>query len=420
MKLKYIVCKELWQRRRFSAASLAAILLGVGIMVSVQTIAVSGRTQIIHQVHDLGSNIVILPADAGVSDYYMADFGTETIPEEYAHRLHSSEFSDKVHQMIPKLSFETDVLGHRTILTGVLPQDEIKEQPGWRQTGFTLGSSHAHEPASESQETPVAEEDEFHAGLPMLQYRRQNKREAFESLGLREAILGSEAARILALQAGGSFDLEGRRFRVSQVLEQTGTVDDIRVFTHLHTVQEIAGTGKVVNAIEVVGCGCTKDLVKLSHDIEAMLPGTQVTTIHDIAQAQSNTITLMKDYAWVLFVIVMLIGGAGLANTMFADVHERRQEIGTLLALGATPRWILMLFLGKAAILGLAGGLLGYAVGTALALALGPYLLGVPVWIQSSYVGWSVAVAVVVCLAWSMIPARRAAHLDPAIILLEE
>ena len=38
------------------------------------------------------------------------------------------------------------------------------------------------------------------------------------------------------------------------MLPQTGTVDDSRAFTHLHTVQQMAGKGAVVNAIEVVGC----------------------------------------------------------------------------------------------------------------------------------------------------------------------
>lgn len=233
-------------------------------------------------------------------------------------------------------------------------------------------------------------------------------------------MLGSEAAHILGLKEDDSLEIKGRHFRVSQLLEETGTVDDIRVFAHLHTVQDIAGVGKVINAIEVVGCGCTKDLVQLGRDMEGILPGTKVITIRDIAQAQSNTIKMMKNYSWVLFIIVMLIGGASIANYMFADIHERRREIGTLLAIGATPGMIVSIFIRKAVLLGLTGGVLGYMAGTGFAFMLGQYMLKVDIFPQAIFLVWSIAVAVILAVACTVIPARNAAGLDPTVILREE
>ena len=82
----------------------------------------------------------------------------------------------------------------------------------------------------------------------------------------------------------------------------------------------------------------------------------------------------------ILFLaILVVVGVASIAGAMFANVTERRREIGTLMALGASPRLLSRLFLGKALVIGLAGGLIGYLSGTVLAVGLGPQWAGVPV-----------------------------------------
>jgi putative ABC transport system permease protein len=65
----------------------------------------------------------------------------------------------------------------------------------------------------------------------------------------------------------------------------------------------------------------------------------------------------------VISIIVIVIAALGIANTMLMSVFERTREIGTLMALGTTPREILALFLAESAIIGAAGGLVGSALG---------------------------------------------------------
>lgn len=417
MKIRHIVFKELWRRKSGLVASLVAVLLGIATIVSVQTIGVSSRKQITEQVHHLGSNMLILPREAKVSDYYTADFGEETMPEQYAHILHSSELSEDVHEMIPKLSAKISIGKHKVILTGILPKDEFKEKPAWRMTTF-LQKEKVSLPSSPR--LTISSQEEGEAEVTILKYEERPKRKAFDSLGLREVIAGSEAAWNLRLKDGSELEIDGRHFRVSHVLEETGTVDDIRVFAHLHTVQDILEKQKLINAIEVVGCGCSEDLVKLGADIEKILPGTRVITIRHIAQTQHNTINMMKAFSIVILVVVLIIGGAGIANYMSANVYERRREIATLLAIGATPKTILSVFLQKAILLGLGGGIMGYLAGTGLALILGPYMLKVVVLPQPGFILWSIAIAVALNMLFSFIPAWSAANLDPAAILEEE
>lgn len=115
----------------------------------------------------------------------------------------------------------------------------------------------------------------------------------------------------------------------------------------------------------------------------------------------------------IFVAIIVSVGGAGIANYMFANVYERRREIGTLMSLGAESSLILRIFLIKALVLGLAGGVGGYVIGTLLAVSMGPQLAGVIVLPMPTLAIWAVGISVAITLVASYIPARRAAGLDP-------
>jgi putative ABC transport system permease protein len=138
-----------------------------------------------------------------------------------------------------------------------------------------------------------------------------------------------------------------------------------------------------------------------------------------VVDTQIKTNRLMSRLSAIFLVIIVLVGGASIANYMYANVFERRREIGALMAMGAGSSLILRAFLLKALLLGLAGGLGGYALGTLLAVVLGPRLAGIPVLPMPMLVVWAVALCVAVALAASYFPARRAARLDPSTALQE-
>src|SRR5690606_31932449 len=75
-----------------------------------------------------------------------------------------------------------------------------------------------------------------------------------QDLAPDEVILGAEAAERSGLAPGNRVKILGHSFTVKGIMPATGTVDDGRVFAHLHTVQEAAQAGMVVNAIEIMGC----------------------------------------------------------------------------------------------------------------------------------------------------------------------
>ncbi len=147
--------------------------------------------------------------------------------------------------------------------------------------------------------------------------------------------------------------------------------------------------------------------------INRLLPDAKVVTITQIAASQININRMMSNLSLMFLVIIIFVGGASIANYMYANVFERRREIGTLMALGANSGLVLRIFLLKALILGVAGGIGGYVLGTILAVVLGPKLAGVVVLPMPLLALLAVGVSVALALAASYFPARRAARLDP-------
>jgi putative ABC transport system permease protein len=244
------------------------------------------------------------------------------------------------------------------------------------------------------------------------------RKRVIEDLKQDEVLIGNDVAVGANLNEGDKIAMLGQSFTVTAVLPPTGTVDDSRIFGHLHAVQKLTGKGAVVNAIEVVGC-CSSINTGLVQKINKLLPEAKVVTITQVVDTQLKTNKMMASLSLIFIAIIALIGGATIANYMYANVFERRREIGTLMAMGAGSRAVLSMFLLKALLLGLVGGVSGYIVGTVLAVAIGPRLANVPVLPMPILLLWALGISTVISLLASFFPARRAARLDPCAALQE-
>jgi putative ABC transport system permease protein len=404
MKLQTLVWREIFERKNQLATSFLAILLGVSVIVAMKNITFYSEKAVAYQLDALGANILVLPKAASLQDYYSADLQNDLFPEDYVKRLTSSDLQG-LDNLSPKLSIPVEAGGRRFILTGILPKNEFQAKAAWQMAGLFS------RPAECGVAVTVP-------GLVAPAKETLVRKRVIQTLATNEVLVGAEMAASLKVTEGGKLQLLGRAFTVSAILPQTGTVDDGRAFAHLHTVQQLAGKGAVVNAIEVVGC-CQQISQGLVQKINQLLPEAKVVTITQIVDTQIKTNRMMSRLSMLFLTIIVLVGGASIANYMFANVFERRREIGTLMALGAGSAVVLRMFLLKAVWLGLAGGVGGYVLGTGLAAILGPSLAGVPVLPMLAPLFWAVGVAVAVCVAATYLPARRAARLDPSAALQE-
>jgi putative ABC transport system permease protein len=107
------------------------------------------------------------------------------------------------------------------------------------------------------------------------------------------------------------------------------------------------------------------------------------------------------------------VGAIGILTMMWISVNERRSEIGLAKAIGAGSGQILLLFLMEAMLLSLSGGSLGVLAGLGIARLLKWSLPGLPVETPMAYVAAALLISVAVGLASGVLPARRAAALDP-------
>jgi putative ABC transport system permease protein len=94
-------------------------------------------------------------------------------------------------------------------------------------------------------------------------------------------------------------------------------------------------------------------------------------------------------------------------------VAERTGEIGLLMALGARRRSVLAIFLAEAVVLSALGGALGVLIGAGLAQLLRFALPDLPVQTPAAFVVAAVVGSMLIGLIAGVLPARRAARLDP-------
>ncbi len=405
MRLRKLVWKELFERRSQVITGLLAILLGITVIVAIKNITFYSEKAVAQELDALGANILILPKSVTLQNYYSADMQGEEFPEEYVERLTKSNLQG-VDNLSPKLSVPVEVQGSKFTVTGILPKNEFQAKATWQGAGIfsrpqgcgTVVNLPGLAPA-QPKETLV-------------------RTRVIDSLDSSEALVGSDVASALGVKANDSVSVIGKTFTVAAVLPQTGTVDDSRIFANLHTVQQLAGKGNVCNVIEIVGC-CDQISKGLVSKINGLLPEAKVVTISQVVDTQIKTNRMMSNLSMVFLAVIVLVGGAGIANYMYGNVHERRREIGTLMALGAGSHFILGMFLLKALLLGLAGGIAGYALGTVLAVILGPKLAGVVVLPMPTLILWAVGVSVLITVVASCFPAIRATRLDPCATLQE-
>jgi len=170
----------------------------------------------------------------------------------------------------------------------------------------------------------------------------------------------------------------------------------------------------------IIQIGATADLARAQKNLEAVLqdrhdgeldftvlaPGAIVATLTDIIGLITMALAAIAG-------VSLAVAGIGVMNVMVVSVAERRAEIGLMKAVGASNRQVLLLFLAEAVVLSLLGGAMGIAGGVGVAegaRALYPdFPFHVPLWAVALATGTAGAVGV----SFGILPAMRAARLDP-------
>jgi putative ABC transport system permease protein len=242
-------------------------------------------------------------------------------------------------------------------------------------------------------------------------------------------VLGSKVRRELfgaESPLGQAVRLGDRRFRVVGVLAPKGefvgiNMDEI-VFIPVASAQVVFNLSSLLRV--GIMTRSREDVPRVKSEVRRILRerhgGEEDVTIitEDAVSSAFDTILVALTFALGgIAAISMSVAGILIMNVMLIAVAQRTNEIGLLKALGASPDQIRFLFFAEAALLSLAGAVAGSILGQMGSFVIRRIYPAVPAFAPLWAIVGSLVLAVATGIAFSVMPARRAAQLDPATAL---
>ena len=245
------------------------------------------------------------------------------------------------------------------------------------------------------------------------------------------AVLGTKVRRELfgnSSALGRRIRVGGDRYRVVGVTESKGQVlgfdmDDVVYIPAARALDLFGRDGLMEIDLVYAEEASTRSIVASVRRLLISRHGQEdftVTTQEQMLDVLGSILNVLTFAVGVLGGISLLVGGVGIVTLMTIAVTERTPEVGLLRALGATRTQVLWLFLGEAVLLSVLGGLAGLALGTSSAHLLHLALPPLPVHTPWSFALLAVGIAFAIGLVAGIMPARRAATLDPVEALRTE
>jgi len=379
MRLHNISFNNLRRRKSKLAFLIVGLTIGIATIVTLVTLTKSMSGDIERKMDEFGANILITPQQNGLAMNYGGinlggvSFDQKEILESDLSRISTIKNGKNISAVAPKVLGGVRVAGRQVMLVGVLFDKELKLKQWWKIFG----------------EAPK---------------------------GAGELLLGSDAARVLNVMTGDPLVLKGERFRVTGVLDQTGSQDDSLVFAQLGVAQRLLGKQGRINLVEVAALCSGCPIGDMVLQIAEKLPDAKVSAIQQVVEGRLKALDQFRRFSWAMAGVVVFIGSLIVFVTMMGSVNERTTEIGVFRAIGFRKSHIMRIILLEAAVVGLLAGLLGYWTG------MGGAWLALPFMAEGKLVAlaWdplvafgSLGLSLGLALVASLYPALQASRMDP-------
>ena len=393
-------------RRLRSALTMLGILIGIAAVILTVGLGQGAQAQVRDQISALGSNLLIVSPGSSTSTTGLRGGrgSASTLTVRDAQALGSHSVAPDITRVAPVSTGQQSLTAGTTNWTTSV----VGTTPDWlpvRARSVTSGRFFT--------------QAELDAGAPVAVLGSTTASELF---GLRSPVGQTVTINGTALTVIGELNTAG----ASTVTDE----DDEAVMPETTYATRISSNANALAVSSIYLEASSPDTLSAAYQeangalltLHGVTPATADFTLssqESLLQTVTSTDRTLTVLLAGIAAISLLVGGIGVMNIMLVSVTERIREIGLRKALGATPRAVRRQFLVEASTLGLAGGVLGVALGTAGALLL-PRFLGQPVTISPVAAGGALLVALVVGVVAGVYPAGRAARLAPIDALRSE
>ncbi len=231
------------------------------------------------------------------------------------------------------------------------------------------------------------------------------------------------------IMAGSKIKIQGESFEVIGIMEKSSSFifNDV-IFMIEKDLQDLLNAENDIDfimvqvenedEIEMVAERIERQLRK-ERDLEIGEEDFSVQTPLQSISAVNNILTIVNLIFLGIASISLIVGGIGIANTMYTSVLERKREIGVMKSIGAKNSDILLIFIFESGLLGLVGGIIGSLIGLGLAFSaselIGASLGAISLKVQISYtlIFTAVLFSFLVGTLAGILPAMQAAKMNP-------
>jgi putative ABC transport system permease protein len=394
--LVLLALRTLLAHRLRSGLSMLGIAIGIASVILLTSIGEGTRRYVVGQFTQFGTNILVVTPGKSETLGLPGALGgsTRKLTIDDAESLHRVPGVDDLAPVVyGTASVEAGGRGRSVLVYGVTPNIPTVWRWPLRAGSFW--------PAGDS-----------HRGTSATVLGPKLKRELF---GERNAL--GEIVRI-----------GGRRFRVTGIMESKGQflgidLDDaafvpvatgMKLFNveELNEIDVLFTNSRIAAAVEAR----VKERLAARHGREDFTLTTQT----EMLRVFGNVMDIITGAVGAIAGVSLAVGAVGILTMMWIAVGERTGEIGLVRAMGATRLQVQWLFLVEAAALSTLGGATGIAIGLGACRVLAMLLPGLPVHTPPLFVIAAVVVSLGTGLASGVLPARRAARLDPVEALRAE
>jgi putative ABC transport system permease protein len=229
--------------------------------------------------------------------------------------------------------------------------------------------------------------------------------------------VGQKVADQLKLTPGDGLSLrngEQRYWCGAEILPSSGGAEDGQIFFELVDTQKLLAQLHKISLIQLHIPGTANQIERFLADIGPEFgDAAEGHPIRQFSEAQGKIYSKISGLLTATVVLVLILTALCVLAAMTNVAMERRNDVGLMKAIGGATRRVARLFLTEAALLGLAGGLFGAALGILLSMELGKAVFGVAA--RPRLIVYPIAVGLTVFVAIvSAYPLRRLASVRPA------